>query len=367
MRHLAWILGLCALVASVAAVAHRMHGIPSTASVDLLPVWLGAKALWAGQDPNDPAVQQELFRAAELRMRVGGFWSYYPPTAALLWLPSAAAPFKTVATGWRYIALALLVATGWMGSGRLRWGAWIAAALLQLRVSWVVLPSGQPGPLVAAWTAAALLALGLRRDRLAGLCIGLGAAVKLVPLVLVPALIATRRWRSLAVATGVLVVGMAGVLVLAPSWSPSAWASGLLRFVDAPVFEPWRRQEPAWVLALWRARVVGPGVGTLLVCALVFRRRADPAGLPALCVAWAGVVMAGSHHYHEALVILPAVAWALGQGGWLAAGTGLALLVGRTWDPTTPPSVLHWVPVGWAVWGLLAVHVSRELLRPARG
>jgi hypothetical protein len=355
------------LAGSAWSLSERLPRIPASAGVDLLPLWLGARALLAGLDPNDVAVQERMFREAGLAMRVGGFWSYYPPTAPVLFLPVAGVGFKALVPVWRWIAVGLLVLTGWLGSGRLRAGAWVAAALLQLRVAGVVLPSAQPGPLVTAWTAATLAALAARRDRLAGLCLGVGAAVKLVPLALLLPLLATRRWSAIAVATATLLVAMAIVLVMVPDWSARAWATNLLHFVDGPMLDPWLRQEPAWVLALWRARAWGPGLGTLLVCGLAARRRAAPQSLPALAVAWVGVIMAGSHHYHEALVLLPAVAWALGRGGWMSVVTAILLVATRTWDHTSPPSALHWIVAGWGVWTVLAVDCVRALrgARPA--
>lgn len=357
MRPLVRVLGLLALAASVAVVATRTFERPYGAAGDLLPMWLGAKAWLAGRSPSDPAVLEALYREAGLRLRVGGFASYYPPTAAPFGVPLALLSFPTAVTAWRVASIVLLVAAAWLASGR-RWaGAWIAAALLPMKVVHIVLVSGQPSPLSIAFTGLGLAGLGADLAVATALGLSLGVATKLLPVSLVPALAAGRRGTPLLWAGGLLLVLLAVAWGHAPSWSPVAWVRDLRMFLDPIAIRPWLQNEPRWVIDLWHARVAAIPAW-LVLAGVVAWRRVDPTALGALGVATVGLQMAGSHHYHEALALFPALAWALGRSWPLAAWTLLSLSLGQAWGGRLPQSSLHWIPMGWAIWVGIAVETA---------
>lgn len=367
LRRLLPLLAALALLASATGVALRFRTTPSTMAGDLMPLWLGAKAWASGRDPTDPAVLEAIFRAEDLKLRVGGFWSYYPPTAALFGLPLAGMPFKAAVGVWRHLALALLAVGIWAASGRRFVGGLLAAALLQTRIAWVVVSTGQPSPLVLCFTGLALLAgsrpppgrgrsgPGLDPGVVAGaqaasvaLPLALGIAAKLVPVVMLPALVVERRWRALGLSLGFLAAFFTLALLGAP-WSPRAWFSGLAAFLDPQPYGPWLHNEPAWVLQLWRLRGLGV-LGWLLALGFAAWRRPGFGPVAALGVATVGLQMAGSHHYHEAIVLFPALAWLAGRS-LLHLGATVALLgLAGAWDRGLPPNSLHWLPVAWATW-----------------
>ena len=356
-RALGWVVvaGAWAFAAwSVWAELARARELGWFASVDLLPLWLGARALLGGLDPNDPAVLERLFDEAGLRMQPGGFASYYPPSASVLALPLAMLPFREAALAFRWVAAGVLVGVGALPALGRRQGAvgWTVAGLVvalifHTRPVRAVLASGQPGPLVALAAAVGLWALATGRSRW-GAVAGVGAALKLFPLLLLPA--ANRRFILWFLAP----LAVLGGAALAMMRGPGLWPEHLVQFVDAPMWGPWLR-EPAWVRGLWSARFLGPALPTAALTAWGWRQ-GRPAHIAAVWLAWGGLVMTGSHHYHEALVLFPALAWALagattGQVGLGAAAfVAAALAWGRATSPLVPPSSLHWVPMGWAVW-----------------
>jgi hypothetical protein len=212
--------------------------------------------------------------------------------------------------------------------------------------------------------AVGLWALATGRSRW-GAVAGMGAALKLFPVLLLPA--GGRRFAAWLLAP---TAGLA-LVALGMMRGPGAWPAHLVQFVDAPMWGPWLR-EPAWVRGLWSARFLGPGLPTLALTVWGWRRL-DRAHLAALGLAWGGVVMAGSHHYHEALLLFPALGWALagatvGRVGLAgAAVVGAALVWGRATSPFVPPSSLHWVPMGWAVWVACAAGAAVSRPRPPDG
>src|SRR5262249_46016894 len=121
--------------------------------------------------------------------------------------------------------------------------------------------SGQPGPVVLGLTAVALAATARRRDGLGGAALAGGGGVKGVPLLLPRAL--PRRPRGLAALPGVTALLVGGVGLHGPPFDLLGWFARLSGFVDQAVFPPWRHREPAWLLRLWQARFLAPGIPSI--------------------------------------------------------------------------------------------------------
>ncbi len=375
---LALVMGLAAAAVAVVMNDQFLHR-PVSGPVDLLPLVLGAKAILAGLDPNDPAVLEALYRQSpDIQVRAHGFHNYYPPTACLLMVPLALLPFQWVADLFYWGGMAALVAAGWFlaGAGRSR-GRLVALAaaltvgsvFLQLRLARVVLPSGQVSPFIVLLTAAALWGLARPRSWLAVGAFTVGAAIKLFPLVLLPGALAARRWRWLWATLGV------GVAFGACMWIwrhgtgglDAKWLFGAARFVvDAPQ-QAWADLGPAWLPWLWKLRL--PGLGSLTLALLVVAAWRRPEGelttaCAGLLAAFGGVAMAGGHHYHESIMLLPAVGfvlcWPAVKGPrvlqWASAVTLLVAMIGlgafARFVPRNPP---HWLPLGYLTWAFCAL------------
>ncbi len=350
------------------ATSGRVHLNP-TSAVDLLPLWLGGHALAAGHDPNDPAVLEAVYRAKFPPVRATSFYSYYPPTAALLARPLSALPFPTAARVWAALsALSFVVtAAACVATAPTRGRVWAFVAfevLLGLfmltRTERGAIGSGQPGPEVLVATAIAIAALGRGHDRLGGTVLAVGAGLKLFPLVLVPSLL--RRPRALVAVFATSALLTLGVVLHQPAIDLGRWLADLAHFVDQPVSREWQRRDPMWLLRLWQGRFLALGIPTLLLTLWAARRAPSAqltAATAALLAAWGGTIMAGSSQYHEALVLLPAVGWVLAwpaQRGPLAlsavtaAGLLAALVNVGVLSPFATPGSLHWVTVGYTTW-----------------
>lgn len=337
----------------VSALSLRLDDPRGRRAVDLMPLWLGGQVLAEGGNPNDPVALEAAYDRAGVHVKVGGFYSYYPPTASLIARPLSAMEWPTAVAAVRVATLASLVAAAVLcafARAPLSWVHGVVAAellaglFLTVRPTRAVLPSGQPGAIEVALTALALW--GLRRDR-GGIAMGLGIGLKLFPALLLP--VVSRR--TLAWVGGTLAVLVGGVLLHRPSlqWS---YASDLLHFVNPGPREEWS-QAPRPVLAMWYLRVL-VGIPTL---ALLWWIRKPASERGALLLAWGGLVMAGSHHYHEALLLLPALgfvlAWPAQPGPrWRWGVLGIALLIELTGarSPFAVPGSLHWMPIGYATW-----------------
>jgi hypothetical protein len=364
-------------MAALVATDERLFTAARSPPVDLMPLYLGARALLAGRDPNDPEALHAVFRATPgIGFAVAGFHSYYPPTASLLFLPLALLPFRVAAwiVYWGGLA-ALVAAAGFSASaGRSRgWMPALAAALavgavfLGLRVTRTVMPAGQISPFIVLAASVGLWGLSRARDRIGVAAFALGAAVKFFPLVLLPAALAGRRWRWGLAALG---LGMAFAVALVLWWDggggPDAvWIFGARRFVLDPPVQPWARPG-SFLLGLWRGRLLGLGLPTLAAVAWTAWRPtpARVVGCGGLLAAWGGLALAGGHHYHESLVILPALGFVLGwpavRGPRLLQWAAAAVLLYALWRLQAfsrfgPPSPPHWLPLGYLTWALCGV------------
>lgn len=364
---------------------------PGSAAVDFLPLWLGAGLVLDGDDPTAADLAEARFREERLPQRPGGFYSYYPPTASLLASPLRALSFATALDAWRLVCalstplgVVFAVLAGFASPGpRVRWefalsvSFLVASVAILARPARIVLPTGQPGPLVVVFSGAALLFLARGRFVPAAVVAALGAALKLVPGVVLGVLLLRRQWAAVAVSIGVM-TGLGSILLaLGVPLHPIDWAGEVGAFVGRGPLPSWRT-EPPWLQALWWARGWGVGVGFSAALAVAWRRGLDDSralDLSVLALASVGVVLAGSHHYHEALVLLPALAHVLAwpaqaprsRLAWLAAGGLVAacLLLWPAFAPRGRPDSLHWLAIGGVGWaGCMARAVSSRLSGP---
>jgi alpha-1,2-mannosyltransferase len=164
--------------------------------------------------------------------------SAHPPSAATLFLPVGLLPYHLAAAGWLAVSLGLLLLTlrtiartlGWPVSG------WHTMLLMAAALLWppIVLDLGTGNLTIAllACVVASWAALRQGREGAAGLWLGVGAALKLLPAYLVVYLLLRRRWRAAGVATAVF-AALAVVPVLA--CGPSVWVDYFSRAVPQVV------------------------------------------------------------------------------------------------------------------------------------
>ena len=151
----------------------------------------------------------------------------YAPWFAYAWVPLTLLPQPVIDFGWSAFLLAGSAITTWLvvrPATRPR----VALALLVGPILFGISAIGNlQGPMLA------LLMIGMPR-RWAGLAIGLAASLKVVPLLLVLALVAERRWTQAAIA----------VTTSAILWAPVLWMGaepitldpGLARTLPVPVW-----------------------------------------------------------------------------------------------------------------------------------
>ena len=386
-----WIPGL-AVGLALGALAFALHrqspellGRPGSSAVDLFPLWCRARGLL-----GDALACEAAGAGAAMGSRPGvapaaasGAY-YYPPTAALLGVPLALLDFGQAALLFRAISVAAL---GGMGlllavSAPVRSRPWgvaagigLGAVFLSLRITRGSLLAGQTGPLLAFGTAAVLLAAARHRDRLSGALAAVAIGFKLLPVAFVPAFLRRGRWLAALVSALVALFALAMLLPGARvSWD---WIAGAFEFSQRSIRPEWKQQEPPWVLVAWSWRTVGLGVPTLLLLLFSLVRPAGRAAEVAaafVVVAWVGTVMAGSQQTHEAVVLLPAVGWALvwpaqrGPRGWRWVLAG-ALAAKMVWlgvgVPRGPPNTLAWIPLGYLAWIIAVVRWGWERKQPA--
>jgi alpha-1,2-mannosyltransferase len=157
----------------------------------------------------------------------------YPPFAAVAMAPMALLDLHTAIVAALLLNLAalavvlrLLAGPDWRRHGWFRW-ALIACLLTLFEPLRDTFSFGQVNLLLLALvlTDATLLATG--RGRLAGVGIGLAAAVKLTPALFIGLLLVARRWRAAAVATAVALGATALAAGVDPDASRFYWTEAL--------------------------------------------------------------------------------------------------------------------------------------------
>jgi len=157
----------------------------------------------------------------------------YPPAAALLFAVFAGLPWHLVVGLWTLASLGALLGTVWVTLGglgyrdtRVRGGATLAftAVLFWTAPVLHVVYLGQIELLLMALVMWDLCQPGQRWWQ--GIGVGVAAGIKLVPLIFIPYLLLTRRFRQAAVAAGTFAATVVAGLAL-PADSRAWWLGGL--------------------------------------------------------------------------------------------------------------------------------------------
>lgn len=381
-------MGLAVAASAFSAAARPRLAAPRSAAVDILPLWLGAGLVLDGKDPLDPALASARFREEKLPLKPGGFFCYYPPTAAILALPMRLMEFRSAVAVVRWggalatpLGVALAVAAAFPRGRRGEWrlgvaalGVWVGAAAICARPARVVLGTAQIGPWVVLALGAALLLLARGRPGWAAALAGWAAALKLAGLVLLPGLLGRGGLRGVLAFAAVPVLASLGLMALGVPVDLEAWVRSVVEFGGRGLLPDDPRFGPV-VRGLLKARG-GLAVGGIVVAGLWLgiKRRGGPlgeresVGFAAVGLTGLGLVMSGSAHAHEALLAFPGVgymlAWPFAVRSRLAI-VGAASLLGLL--VTSPEGFMTdgprdsgvWVPVAALAHGLALLRLLR--------
>ena len=165
--------------------------------------YAAARGWWHGQDINARTADLLAECCAEIAPSYGGMQTAHPPLATLLALPLSWLPWPVARVIWLLLSWAAITAA-WL---LLRVSPWLCAATASF---WIIaLGLGTHEPLLFLLLALAL-ALQSRAPRLAAVLVGLCAAIKVYPALLILGLwISGRRQMALiAVATGLAALAL---------------------------------------------------------------------------------------------------------------------------------------------------------------
>jgi len=356
-RRTAWLYGAAAVAIGVAtagkirdAWTYASASDPSSAS-DSLPLYLGAKAVNQGLDPTDMATLEAVYAAADISVTKALFSVLYPPSLHVMLQPIADLSYYGFLYYWRLVLLCGLViglaAAGTTGLNRQRapLGAALAVfgafVLFPLFVD-VQLGLGQPNVVIVGIFGLAMGAAARGWATPAALAAVMGAGIKLIPAIVVWPLLWARRWRALAVATGL------GLLVAGVTLAHVPFDRVLDNLSSTLAFQ--QTVEPHWL----HARSL-PDWGRFLA----FLRRPLlllSLGLTALAV-WSNRSDSGPRGEASAvgmgLLSTALAADAAGVGAYYAtmAMPGMAVLI--TWPLATRASRLSWLGLpaaGMVLW-----------------
>jgi alpha-1,2-mannosyltransferase len=330
--------------------SRRLAAVAVAACIAAEGVWLALLA--ARHEPLDlriyswggHAVRHD---AALYQLRAFGHWFTYPPFAAVSFIPVAALPSRVAQVLW---LLASLAALGYLCRALLQLArltaSWSAvatamAATLALEPVRHTFALGQVNLLLMA-----LVVWDVRRTaagKPAGVGVGIATAVKLTPAVFIVVLVASRRWRSAAIAVATFLTATAVGWLVAPAASSRYWLH--LFFDTGRVGAPYISNQSPYGAA---ARLLG-GVGHVggwwsvaaavfaavgVATAAVFARRDDwlaaiaATGITSLLVS----PISWTHHWVWAVPALLVLLRSGGRGERTGAAVGyLLFVVGPMW------------------------------------
>jgi len=352
-------IALWALLAAFAVYCIQVAGLVERGSlgVDFAPMWAGAQAALAHpQKIYDfryiTEIQGWPFGPDRIRPFI------YPPSALVLFAPLALIPYTIAQAIWGATTGAFFL---W-ASRRIGASWWLAL----FPALWLVAVCGQSTFLIGGLVMTALTLP--RRPLLAGVLLGVAAAVKPQMLVFLPlALLAEGRWRTM-ISAGV--TGFALCVLSAAVWGAGAWVewlSAVHRFQTEVVFDNPALVEDAITPYAWLQTRGVPGAWAYLLAPVAagfvwttFRRSQDVADR--LIAVFAAAIMVSPYAMHyEAALLAPAVAVYLSRveaRAWYAYAVAVCFFtVGMVWGVTTIATALS-LP-------LLAQMSRRETLAPA--
>ncbi|PRX44313.1 alpha-1,2-mannosyltransferase [Prauserella shujinwangii] len=304
----------------------------------------------------------------------------YPPAAVLLFLPLAALPpglVWGVLLAGSVLALAVVVRT-LLGTGPdrpagalLLPGLTLAALLLE--PVWKTLFLGQINLVLMALIVVDVLVLSVRGSRWGGVLVGVASAVKLTPLIFVPHLVFTGRWREAVRAVGTFAGLQALMFLLMPGDAARYWTQYAL--------DPDRVGAVHWIFnqslsgLVNRASQVAPwsplaalAAGIVLAVPAVWlvvrlHRRGDAAGalLVTACYALLLSPVSWSHHWVWC-VPLAVLLLVRGRHALAAAVTVLFLSAIIMWVPNGGDAEFRWGPVAFALGNSYVLGATAALL-----
>ena len=182
------------------------------------------------------------------------------------------------------------------------------------------------------------------RHKWKGIGVGIAAGIKLVPLVFIPYLLLTRRYRQAAVATGTFVASVLLGFIFMPPDSINYWFSGAFAQGSRTGFIGWSGNQSLEAMITRLAGSIAAGkIPWLLACVVVggvgllAAAVMDRAGHRALAVISVGVLgnllspISWDHHWVwvvPVVTVLASYTWrARGSARWALAATTLATLV----------------------------------------
>jgi alpha-1,2-mannosyltransferase len=296
----------------------------------------------------------------------------YTPAAAPLFLPLALVPSGLV---WGVLAFLSVVAlmvvitvvSSSPGRSQQLWvKSWWAlpagtAIALALEPVWKTLFLGQINLILMAFVVLDVLVLSRRGARWAGVLIGVAAAIKLTPLIFVPHLFFTGRWKDGLRALGTFVALEAVMFVVIPVDAARFWRDSAT--------DPSRVGSVHWIfnqslnglvnraseLAPW-SLAVAVGVAAVLAVPAVWlvvrlhRRGEDVAAL--LVTAFYGLLLSPVSWSHHWVWCVPLLTLLAVKARWWAAAAVAALFVSQVvmLVPNGGDTEFGWGP-GWSVLG----------------
>ncbi len=301
----------------------------------------------------------------------------YPPFNAVVFAVASVLPWTLLRWAMTLASLAALGlslwlvfgALGYSGRPRVRLGATLGVSALALATEPVqqTLALGQVNLLLMLLVVADLLnpdALAGRTRWWHGIGIGLAGAVKLIPLVFIPYLLLTRRYRQAATATGVFVATVALGWAVLPRDSARYWADGLVFNANRIVFLGTRgNQSLRGVItrlagsvtagtAPWLVAAILVGIAGLIAAAVLYRAGHPVAGM--LACALTGLLCSPLSWDHHWVWVAPGIALLAHLGArargtvraaWWAAG-GAVWLVFAAWPQFWDLSQAGLTPAG---------------------
>jgi alpha-1,2-mannosyltransferase len=296
----------------------------------------------------------------------------YPPFAGLVMSPMAYLPILAVAI---IATLATIAATAavvrWLAPSLVqRWG-FLAVLLLALLFEPVreTITFGQVNMLLLALVTADMVFGVARGRKWAGVGIGLAVAIKLTPGVFILYLLATRRWRALAVSIG----SAAGATLLAgalfPDESREFWTSALWDTNRVGLLHYLSNQSERGLLARLPLDVIESSVWLVLVLATlavwawrVSRSADDVLGGLALTGAL-GCLISPVTWIHHCVWLIPALILAFDRGRRVLAVSGYVLMTSHLawWWEKRPRPPLELIGGNLYVWFSLALLIWTPL------
>jgi alpha-1,2-mannosyltransferase len=302
----------------------------------------------------------------------------YPPFAAVIFAVGSVLPWTALRGAMTVASLAALILSLWLVFGalgyrhRVRLGATLGISALALATEPVqqTLSLGQVNLLLMLLVVADLLAVRDTRPRWwQGVGIGVAAGVKLTPLIFIPYLLLTRRYRQAATATGTFAATIAIGWVIAPRDSGTYWADALFLKANRIVFLGTRGNQSVRGIATRLAGSVN--AGTLpwiaaaaviviigLMSAAILYRAGQPVAAMLAC-ALTGLLVSPLSWDHHWVWMAPGLALLAHLGvrargwvraAWWAATAALWLVFGcwpQFWDASaglTPAGLVWYSP-----------------------